>query len=442
MLEDRNLLQKNKKSVMEGSSSYNFKKGSYMSQRDHWKLKINQIPLTVWMLGIISLFMSISSVMITILSPIFIKTVFGATYTLAATIDAVVEALSSFLKVFSGAISDKLKKRKFLIVIGYSIGILVKPLFALAGSISWIFTARIIDRLANGLRDAPRDALMADCAPAHIKGKCFGLRVAMGSIGSLIGAGLTFFLMWGCSIDFRGVFWFSAIPATIALLVLIFFVKDKHHSSEIKVASGPEFHLSEIKSLPGSFWYFILIVFIFMLGKTSESLLVLRTFEVVMMNENMTENIGFICGVMILMNLAYSASAYPMGRTSDRFDRRIFLFLGGGVLICANLLLAFSSTTASVALGVVLWGAHMGIIQGLFASMVAERTPAHLKGTAFGAFHLVSGLAAIIGVPTSGYLWQHYGAEYSFLAEVAAVCISLIFATFLPKYKEKSSFNS
>ncbi len=431
-------MQNLKKSVIEDSSLPNFKEDSYMQQQDHWKSKLNQIPLTVWMLGLISLLMSISSVMITILSPIFIKTVFGATYTLAATIDAVVEALSSFLKVFSGAISDKLKKRKFLIVIGYGVGILVKPFFALADSISWIFTARIIDRLANGLRDAPRDALMADAAPAHIKGKCFGLRVAMGSIGSLLGAALTVFLMRGCSMDFRDVFWFSVIPASLALLVLIFFVKDKHTSSEIKVASGPEFHLSEIKSLPGAFWYFILIVFVFMLGKTSESLLVLRTFEVVMTSGNMSENIGFICGVMILMNLAYSASAYPMGKVSDGFDRRIFLFLGGGVLICANLLLAFSSTTVSVASGVALWGLHMGIVQGLFASMVAERTPAHLKGTAFGAFHLVSGLAAIIGVPTSGYLWQHYGAEYSFLAEVAAVCLALIFAIFLPKYKEKS----
>jgi MFS family permease len=145
---------------------------------------------------------------------------------------------------------------------------------------------------------------------------------------------------------------------------------------------------------------------------------------------------------MILMNLAYSLSAYPMGRISDQFDRRIFLFLGGSVLICANLLLAFSTTTWSVALGVALWGLHMGIIQGLFASMVAERAPIHLKGTAFGAFHLVSGLGVIIGGPTSGYLWQHYGAEFSFLAEVAAVCLALIFAIFLPKYKEKSSFSS
>jgi MFS family permease len=424
-----------------------------MHRADSWKSKLIQIPFTIWMLGFVSLLMNISSVMITILTPIFITTVLGATYTMAATIDGIVEALSSFLKVFSGTLSDKLKKRKFLIVIGYGVGVLVKPLFAMAQSVTWIFTARVIDRLSNGMRDTPRDALMADSAPAHIKGKCFGLRIAMGSVGSLIGAGITFLLMWLWAMDFRTVFWISLIPSTMALILLIFFIKDKHSTPDIQISAGPEFHLSEIKSLSKSFWYLILIAFIFMLGKTSESLLVLRTFQIVKSdvtlgswlvssNENMGANIGLVCGVMILMNLVYSSSAYPMGRVSDKFDRRIFLFLGGSVLIGANLLLAFSTTTLSVALGVALWGLHMGIVQGLFASMIAERAPAHLKGTAFGAFHLVSGLAAIIGVPTSGYIWQNYGAEYSFLAEVCAVGIALIFAIFLPKYKEKSSYAS
>lgn len=415
-----------------------------------WKSNLAQIPFTIWMLSIVSLLMNISSVMITILTPIFITTVLGATYTVAATIDGIVEALSSFLKVFSGTLSDKLKKRKFLIVIGYGIGVAVKPLFAMAQSVTWIFTARIIDRISNGMRDTPRDALMADSAPAHIKGKCFGVRIAMSSVGSLIGAILTFFLMWLWVMDFRTVFWISIIPSTLALILLIFFVKDKHTPTDIPTAAGPEFHLSEIKSLSKSFWFLILIAFIFMLGKTSESLLVLRTFQIIKTDvtlgswvvspgENMGANIGLVCGVMILMNLVYSSSAYPMGKISDKFDRRIFLFVGGTVLICANLLLAFSTTTISVSCGVALWGLHMGIVQGLFASMIAERAPAHLKGTAFGAFHLVSGLAAIIGVPTSGYIWQNYGAEYSFLAEVAAVALSLIFAIFLPKYKEKSS---
>ncbi len=415
-----------------------------------WKSNLAQIPFTIWMLSLVSLLMNISSVMITILTPIFITTVLGATYTVAATIDGIVEALSSFLKVFSGTLSDKLKKRKFLIVIGYGMGVAVKPLFAMAQSVTWIFTARIIDRISNGMRDTPRDALMADSAPAHIKGKCFGVRIAMSSVGSLIGAILTFFLMWLWVMDFRTVFWISLIPSTLALVLLIFFVKDKHNQKDIPTATGPEFHLSEIKSLSKSFWFLILIAFIFMLGKTSESLLVLRTFQIIKTdvtlgswlisaNENMGANIGLVCGVMILMNLVYSSSAYPMGKISDKFDRRIFLFVGGIVLICANLLLAFSTTTLSVSLGVALWGLHMGIVQGLFASMIAERAPSHLKGTAFGAFHLVSGLAAIIGVPTSGYIWQNYGAEYSFLAEVAAVTLSLVFAIFLPKYKEKSS---
>lgn len=406
----------------------------------------SNIPKTVWMLGFVSLFMSASSVMITILSPIFITTVLGASTGLAGMIEGIVESLSSLLKVFSGTVSDKLKKRKFLMVIGYACATLVKPLFALAQSVTWVFTARIIDRLSNGLRDTPRDALMADVSPAHIKGQCFGLRTAMGSMGALTGGVITFLLVWGLNIDFRTVFWISLIPSSFAVFLLVFFVKDKtsHQTKNHIVIAEPEFKWSDIALIPKSFWYLLAIVFVFMLGRFSEGLLVLRAFDIInhdsslhtlfLDGNSMSSKISLTCGVMILMNMCYSGVAYPLGRISDRFDKRAVLVIGCIALIIGNGFLAIGTSWIHAMFGVMFWGIHMGVVQGLFASMVVERAPTHLKGTAFGAFHFFMGFAVLSGNSLAGTLWHTVSPYVAFIMGSIAVFVAMIMVAFLPKY--------
>jgi MFS family permease len=317
------------------------------------------------------------------------------------------------VKVFSGALSDYLGKRKGLAVFGYALGALTKPMFALAGGIGMVLTARFLDRIGKGIRGAPRDALLSEIAPVEIRGAAFGLRQSLDTVGAFLGPliGVGLMLLWAN--DFRAVFWVAVIPAALAVALLVFGVREPERT-EVHKPTNPISH-ANLKRLGAAYWWLVGIGAVFTLARFSEAFLVLRAAQGGIA-------IALVPLVMVAMNIIYAASAYPFGKLSDRMSHTKLLALGLMVLIAADLVLATDDHWTTVLLGVALWGVHLGITQGLLARMVADATPADLRGTAYGFFNLVSGIAMLVASVLAGLFWDSLGASFTFYAG-AALCV-------------------
>lgn len=379
---------------------------------------LKHIPSGIWMLGFVSLLMDISSEMIHSLLPLFLATSLGVSALTIGLIEGVAEATALIVKVFSGMLSDYLGKRKWLTVCGYALAAITKPVFALASSSGAIMSARVLDRIGKGIRGAPRDALIADIAPPNLRGASFGLRQALDTVGAFVGPLLATGLMLLWVNDFRAVFWVAVIPASLAVILLIFGVKEPERPADIKPVNPIQ--RKNLQRLSRAYWWVVVIGAIFTLARFSEAFLVLRAQQ-----GGMT--LALIPLVMMLMSIVYAASAYPFGKLSDNMSHIKLLVLGLLVLIAADLVLAYSNHWSMVLLGVTLWGLHMGITQGLLATMVADTAPADLRGTAYGFFNLVSGIALLIASVLAGLIWDQLGAEYTFYAG-ATFCVIALFA--------------
>jgi MFS family permease len=378
--------------------------------------RLREIPKDVWALGIVSLFMDVSSEMIHALLPIYLTTL-GASMATVGVIEGVAEATASIVKIFSGALSDWFGKRKLLAVIGYGLAALTKPVFPLANSIGWLVAARFIDRVGKGIRGAPRDALVADIAPAHLRGAAFGLRQSLDTVGAFIGPAVAIALMWASANDFRLVFWAAVIPAFLAVLVLMIGVEEPERAHP-RAARFP-LHIAELRALGGAYWLIIAVMTLFSLARFSEAFLILRARDAGL-------PIAFAPLVLVAMNVIYALASYPVGALSDHGDRVTPLRLGLVALIAADLVLAWQGGLAGVALGVALWGLHMGLTQGLLSTLVADTAPAASRGTAFGMFNLLGGVATLIASTAAGALWDACGAPAAFVA--SAVCAGLALA--------------
>ena len=379
---------------------------------------LRQIPAGIWVLGFVSLLMDISSEMIHSLLPLFMVTSLGLSVVAVGIIEGLAESTALIVKVFSGALSDYLGKRKGLAVLGYAMGALSKPLFALAPGIGLVVTARLIDRVGKGIRGAPRDALVADIAPAHLRGAAFGLRQSLDTVGAFLGPLLAVALMLLWANDFRAVFWVAVIPGVLAVALLWFGLREPEHKGKAVVRINP-IQRAQLRRLPAAYWWVVGIGAVFTLARFSEAFLVLRA-------EQVGIALALIPLVMVAMNLIYAASAYPFGALSDRMSHATLLTLGLLVLIAADLVLASSNGIAGLLTGVALWGIHMGMTQGLLATMVADTAPADLRGTAFGLFNLVSGIAMLLASVLAGLLWDAWGAQATFLAGAGFCAIALL----------------
>ena len=366
-----------------------------------------RLPAAIWTLGFVSLLMDISSEMIHSLLPVFLVTTLGASALVVGLIEGAAEATALIVKVFSGALSDYWRKRKSLAVIGYALGALSKPLFAISSTVGMVFTARFIDRIGKGIRGAPRDALVADIAPSDMRGAAFGLRQSLDTVGAFVGPLLAIGLMLLWANDFRAVFWVAVIPAVLAVALLVFGIREPEREAAARPINPIQ--RESLRKLSRAYWWVVAIGAVFMLARFSEAFLVLRAAEGGL-------PLALVPLVLIAMNVVYSLSAYPFGRLSDRISHTWLLALGLVVLIGADVVLAYSNEWRWVWLGVSLWGLHMGITQGLLATMVAEAAPADLRGTAFGFFNLVSGVALLIASALAGLLWDQLGAPQTFVA--------------------------
>ena len=376
------------------------------------------LPAGIWALGFGSMFMDISSELIHSLLPVFMVTLLGASMATVGIIEGVAEATAAFAKVFSGALSDYLRKRKFLMILGYALAAFTKPLFPLAASVRWVFAARFVDRIGKGIRGAPRDALIAELTPPQMRGAAYGLRQALDSLGALIGPLLAVaFMIWFAN-DIRAVMWVGVVPSFLAVGLLIFYVREPEHASGKRQAKTP-LAFADARRLPLSYWIVVSLGATFTLARFSEAFLVLRARDVGL-------GLAYVPMVMIVMNVLYAGAAYPAGAAADRINPRTLMFLGLGLLIAADLALAFAPSPLIVFSGAALWGLHMAFTQGLLSKLVADTTPKELLGTGFGIFNLISGLALLLASAIAGFLWNSYGAATTFLAGAAFAALAAI----------------
>ena len=376
------------------------------------------LPTGIWALGFGSLFMDASSELIHGLLPLLMVTVLGASMTTVGLIEGVAEATAAITKVFSGALSDYLGKRKFLLVLGYALAALTKPIFPLANSVSWVFAARFIDRVGKGIRGAPRDALVADITPSGLRGAAYGLRQALDSVGAVIGPVLAVVLMIWFADDIRTAMWFAVVPAGITVALLLVYVRDPAPARP-EGAAAPPLTLADARRLPLRYWMIVVLGAVFTLARFSEAFLVLRA-------EDVGLALRYVPVIMIVMNVLYAGASYPAGVAADRMSARTLLFLGLMLLIAADVVLAAATSPLIVFAGAALWGLHMAFTQGLLSKLVSDTAPAELRGTGFGIFNLVSGGALLLASLIAGWLWSAFGASATFLAGAAFAAVAAL----------------
>lgn len=376
-----------------------------------------RLPGSIWALGFVSLLMDVSSELIHSLLPVFLVTGLGASMVVVGLLEGAAEATALIVKVFSGALSDWWGRRKPLAVLGYSLGAFTKPLFALATSVEPVVVARLLDRVGKGIRGAPRDALVADIAPPELRGAAFGLRQSLDTVGAFLGPLLAMGLMLLWANDFHAAFWVAVIPAFLCVALLVLGVQEPE-----RPAGGPRINpirRENLRRLPPAYWWVVGIGAVFTLARFSEAFLVLRA-------QQGGLPLAWVPLVLIVMNLIYALGAYPLGKLADAVDHRKLLAWGLLLLIGADLLLAWSNRGLYVWAGVVLWGLHMAMTQGLLATMVADAAPVDLRGTAYGMFNLVSGVAMLLASALAGLLWDQWGAAWTFRAGAAIGLLALL----------------
>ncbi|UBX44321.1 MULTISPECIES: MFS transporter [Citrobacter freundii complex] len=384
---------------------------------------LNRIPKGVWVLGGVSLLMDVSSEMIHSLLPLFMATTLGASVIIIGLIEGLAEATALIIKVFSGVLSDYLGKRKGLAMLGYGLGALSKPLFAMAGSSGMVLSARMIDRVGKGIRGAPRDALVADVTPSEIRGAAYGLRQSLDTIGAFLGPLLAVGLMLLWNNDFHTIFWIAVIPGVLSIALLWFGLSEP--KTPVTDKRTNPLRRENLKKLSAAYWWVVGLGALFTLARFSEAFLVLRAYQ-------MDIPLFAIPLVMVAMNLVYSLSAYPFGKMSDSMNHSRMLQAGLLVLIAADITLALSHHWSTLLIGVGLWGIHMGMTQGLLAAMIAHTAPAELRGTAFGMFNLISGIALLLASTGAGILWETLGAASTFYAGAVICAIVLAGMRFTP----------
>ena len=377
------------------------------------------IPRNVWVLGIVSLLMDFSSEMILSILPIFLVTGLGISVLSLGLIEGLAEGVASMIKAFSGALSDYLKKRKILMVIGYGLSALTKPFFALASTATWIFAARFVDRLGKGIRGAPRDSLIADSTPTKIRGIAYSLRQTLDTLGALLGPILAIIILYLTTNNFRLVLWFAVIPAVLCIVVLIFGVKETTLKKNISRKKS-SFLIKNFLKITPVIWLFFLTVFILNLGHFSEAFLLLRSQEIGL-------KVSFIPIVFVVMNAAYATVAVPFGHLADKVGFFILIVYGFLILVLSNIILALTNSIGWMFVGIIFWGIHLGMTQGLLLAMVAQLSPLEFRGTIFGLFHAITGVALLIASLIAGYLWQYYNSGLIFIVSDIITSVGITF---------------
>lgn len=390
--------------------------------------KSHHIPFGIWIIGLSSYFLTLSSIMLLSIMPFHMQAL-GATAATVGLMTGISEFIALSTRLFSGVISDWLHKRKILLVISYGLIALARPFFPLSTSINMLLIPRFIDRIGNGLQATPRDALVGDLAPDDMRGACFGLRESLTKAGSFSGALLTFGLLYYLGVDFHAVFWIATIPSFIAFVVLVVFVKEPTYVPPKNLTRKKKgLSWADLQKLPKTYWMVIGVVMLFVLGRSNEDFLILKTTHV-----GLSKNFAPI--TMAIMNLGALAASYPIGRLSDRLGRTSLLLCALLVMIAAQLVCARADSTPLFVFGTILWGIQLGMNNSLFISLIADLVPDELRGTGFGIYQLTFGIMGIPGGYLAGWLWKNYNPSISLMATSAIACLAFAALWFLKQKK-------
>lgn len=394
-----------------------------------------KIPRTVWILGIVSFFMNSASVIITALTPFFIMQVLGGSVAAVGHIRGFSEALSYLIKLFSGVISDYMGRRKTLILLGYGCAAVTKPLFGIAHNIYQYTIIQVVERVANGLRDSPRDALIADCVPKQVKGTSYGIRQSFAMAGSMVGAFLCYFLLsYFSSSDnadsVRIVYFVATIPSIVAVLLLYFGIVETPGLVRLKDRKGFPIKKADLQQLGGRFWFFMATTFVFMSSRFSDAFLVVKAQEI-------GWDLSHMPLALAIMYLSNSITAKVAGSLSDRIDRRIFLGVGFIFMMLTCLIIGHAQDSIELVIGTILYGIHFGATQGTFYALVADYSPSHIKGTSFGVFNLVCAFGMVGSNSLTGGLWHIYGVEKTMWIAAGVAFVAFIMLLFLKKPEGK-----
>ena len=379
---------------------------------------VQALPPDIWALGLVSLLMDTSSELVHSLLPLFMTSVLGAGMLTIGMVEGLAEAAASVTRVVSGVMSDRLRRRKPLVVLGYGLAALVKPIFPLASSVGWVFAARFVDRIGKGIRGAPRDALVADITPPELRGAAYGLRQALDSVGAFAGPTMAILLMMWLGSDLKAALWGAVVPAVLAVAVLVAWVREPQAGEHERPAAG-RVAAADVRELPRRYWWVVGIGSVFTLARFSEAFLVLRARDVGLA-------VAYVPAVMVVMNVVYAGAAYPAGRAADRLPERRLLVVGLVTLMIADGVLAVAKAPPAVFLGAACWGLHLALTQGLLSKLVAQDVPARLRGTAFGFFNLAIGCAVLLASITAGILWSAVGPAATFVAGAAFAGLATI----------------
>ena len=378
------------------------------------------------MLGLVSLFMDMSSEMAHAILPLFLVGTLGASVALVGVIDGAAEALAQIVKLFSGVLSDRVGSRKWLAVVGYGLSAITKPLFPLAGSAAAVLAARLADRVGKGIRGSPRDAMVADFTPPELRGAAFGLRQALDTVGAVAGPLIAVALLWRYEVGFRTILWWACVPAILAVAVLIFGVKDPEKTERRSVGRWRD--VLRMENPGQAFWLVLVLGTALSFARVSEAFLVLKASDVHM-------PLPFIPLVMVLMSAVYLMAVYPTGVLADRWGTRGLLLAGLVALAAAGLVLARATSVVAMLSGIALWGLHMGLTQGLLGKLVTDAAPSNLRGSCFGYFNLASGLAVLVSNGIAGALWDWGGASFTFYWSAGFAFLSVVAVLGLPQRK-------
>ncbi|WP_051908772.1 MFS transporter [Candidatus Odyssella acanthamoebae] len=387
-----------------------------------------QIPRPIWGIGLAVFFVNLSSVMVRSISAVYMKTILGAGSGLIGTIEGIVEMLSYLMKMMSGVFSDYLRRRKFIIVLGYTFMFLSRPLIAAFGNMQAVIAARILDRLGNGIQASPRDALVGDLAPKSIRGACYGLRVSLGTAGSFAGAVFALCLMLLHNEDYLMVFWLAAIPALISVLILVFFIKEPEQNIKpADLKARHPIHMEDIPRLGRPYWLLMIVVGVFMIAQLGEPIMVLHA------HENFQLSGKYIPLILIVYNSTYSSISYPAGKLSDKIGRINMLIVGFCCLLAGDLFLTAATDLWMIFVGIALCGAQMAVTQSIFMSLIADCVPEDLRGTGFGVFYLICAISVLISNTGAGFIAESMGERYAFAASLAVASLALTILLFFAR---------
>jgi MFS family permease len=393
-----------------------------LQYRKHRMKERPSLPRTVWVLGIVSLLMDLSSEIYHALLPAFLTVTLGLPVAAMGAIDGVAEATASMAKLVSGRLSDRNRRRKPWILLGYGLAALSKPLFPIAASALPVLGARFADRIGKGIRGAPRDAMIADETAPDMRGRAYGLRQSLDTVGAFLAPLAAIGLMAWFADDIRSVFWVATIPALLSFLVAWLALRESRHHVDI----NSKMKLGGFRDIDPATRRLILVGFIFTMARFSEGFLILRALDI-----GVSMTLSPL--VLVAFNLAFGLFAYPAGALADRIGARGLLLAGMGVLITADLLLAQPIGIVGLVAGCLLWGGHMALTQGLFAKLIADAAPAHLRATSFGAFYFASGIATLLASLGAGLIWDRSGASATFFTAAVIAGVAGGMLLLLPK---------